>query len=169
MIPSLESTVEQWLNELHASCASTQLRQTEVLSLHNAIVTRKKATHNPAVLLGDFNNNLDAIEFSPLRSSHLRRHPLSASAIVPYTLLDSWALYFSSNKLHPDAASPITHYYGAKGNRLDHILLSPEFDIGHAHSLFELQNYQLIDKHIIDPRFGDDDVSTDHAYCQYNA
>ncbi|MCL9775756.1 endonuclease/exonuclease/phosphatase family protein [Vibrio methylphosphonaticus] len=159
---TLESTVEQWLNELHASHASTQLRQTEVLSLHNAIVTRKKSTYNPAVLLGDFNNNLDAFEFTPLRSNHLRRQPLSTKPIFPYTLLDSWAL-FQQRQASPSAVSPITHYYGAKGNRLDHILLSPEFDISDTHSLFELQDYQLVDKHIIDPRFGDDDVSTDHA------
>ncbi|MGF1777245.1 endonuclease/exonuclease/phosphatase family protein [Vibrio nomapromontoriensis] len=160
--PTLESTVEQWLNELHASNASTQLRQVEVLSLHNAIVTRKKATHNPVVLLGDFNNNLEAIEFSPLRSNHLRRQPSSASSLLPFTLLDSWAL-FQQRQVSPNTASPVTHYYGAQGNRLDHILLSPEFDISYAHPLFELQNYQLIDKHIIDPRFGIDDVSSDHA------
>ncbi|MGV2986349.1 endonuclease/exonuclease/phosphatase family protein [Vibrio sp. E150_011] len=160
--PMLESPVEQWLNELHASTASTQLRQMEVLSLHNTIVTHKQATKNPAILLGDFNNNLDAAEFHPLHSQSLRRQPQSANAILPYTLLDSWTL-FQQRQTQPANVSPVTHYYGSQGNRLDHILLSPEFDISYTHAQFELLDYHVENKHIIDPRFGVDDISSDHA------
>ncbi|GAA60745.1 endonuclease/exonuclease/phosphatase family protein [Pseudoalteromonas sp. BSi20652] len=56
-----------------------------------------------------------------------------------------------------------THYYGPSNSVLDYILLSSEFDAGYLGSFFEVSGYNTYDRHLINPEFERDDLSTDHG------
>ena len=56
-----------------------------------------------------------------------------------------------------------THYFGASSAVLDYILLSCEFDPRYDDSFFEVSHYHTYDRHLINPEFERDDLSTDHA------
>ncbi|MDO6835492.1 endonuclease/exonuclease/phosphatase family protein [Pseudoalteromonas carrageenovora] len=56
-----------------------------------------------------------------------------------------------------------THYYGASSSVLDYILLSCEFDTGYDDSFFELSGYHTYDRHLINPEYERDDLTTDHG------
>jgi endonuclease/exonuclease/phosphatase family metal-dependent hydrolase len=157
--------VIEWLRELSGSALSTQLRQQEAVSLHSHIVANKRKTAQPFILLGDFNNILTADEFAPFRAQHRNRRRDSRSAIAPYRFYDSWSLISHGTPVRSQDAirPPVSHYYGESGQRIDHILVSSEFAPEYEYSLYELTEYQLTNKHIVDPRFGIDDVGSDHA------
>ncbi|MCJ2376163.1 endonuclease/exonuclease/phosphatase family protein [Vibrio sp. ZSDZ34] len=171
MLPEVsnsDDTLSKWLEEIEGSMQSTSLRQSEVLYLHQYIVKSKQLTQRPFVLMGDFNNNLTAPEFAPLRSTGRHRRPDSQETIAPYTFHDSWQLSLEQQCLaidsnHTQPTEPITHFHGERGNRLDHILVSCEFCANHAYGLFNVVDYQLVDKHIVDPTYGIDDQGSDHA------
>jgi endonuclease/exonuclease/phosphatase family metal-dependent hydrolase len=160
--------LSKWLEELEGSMQSTTLRQSEALYLHQYIVRNKHLTQRPFILMGDFNNNLTAVEFAPFHSTGRHRRPDSLETIAPYTFHDSWQLSLEHQSIAEDndhnlPSEPITHYHGERGNRLDHILVSSEFSPGHAHGLFNILDYQLFDKHIVNPTYGVDDQGSDHA------
>ncbi|SEF60264.1 Metal-dependent hydrolase, endonuclease/exonuclease/phosphatase family [Vibrio hangzhouensis] len=160
-----ESHVELWLQELEGSELSTRLRHLEALGLHQNIVRVKQRTKRPFLLLGDFNNHLSADEFAPFHSQYRHRRKESLSELRHYHFHDSWRLIPRGIPTRASEAlrEPITHYYGESGSRLDYILTSNEFNPEYDLSLFELIDYELVNKHIIDPIFGIDDISTDHA------
>ncbi len=164
---ALENTdnVEAWLIETQGQVLSSLLRVQEAAALHQAIVRHKLHFQRPFILLGDFNNNIDSHEFSPFRSQFRHRKRDSITDVKPYHFHDSWALIPKGQPTRPvdEITSPITHYYGESGSRLDHILVSSEFNPNYVLSMFEVTDYQLTNQHIIDPIFGIDDISTDHA------
>ncbi|MEI8621451.1 endonuclease/exonuclease/phosphatase family protein [Pseudoalteromonas sp. B129b] len=67
----------------------------------------------------------------------------------------------NATKLMPLRAP--THYYGASSSVLDYILLSCEFDASYLGSFFEVIEYNTYDRHLINPEFERDDLSTDHG------
>lgn len=157
--------VTEWLKELAGSTLSSQLRQQEALSLHAQIVGHKREAKRPFILLGDFNNVLNADEFAPFRAHQRHRRRDSRAAIAPYHFHDSWKLIPQGTPVRAQDAikPPRSHYYGELGQRIDHILVSSEFVPEYEHSMYELIEYQLTDKHIVNPTFGVDDVGSDHA------
>lgn len=157
--------VMEWLKELKGSALSSRLRQQEALSLHAQIVAHKRQKQRPFILLGDFNNVLNADEFAPFRAQQRHRRNDSSAAIAPYLFHDSWALIPHGMPVRSldTIKQPVTHYYGESGQRIDHILVSSEFVPQYEHSLYELTEYQLTDKHVVAPTFGIDDVGSDHA------
>lgn len=157
--------VMEWLKELTGSALSSQLRRQEALSLHARIVRHKREVERPFILLGDFNNVLTADEFAPFRAQHRHRRRESRRDITPYHFHDSWQLIPHGKPVRAQDAikAPLSHYYGELGQRIDHILVSSEFVPEYEHSLYELTNYQLTDKHIVNPTFGIDDIGSDHA------
>ena len=56
-----------------------------------------------------------------------------------------------------------THYFSGSGSVLDYILLSCEFDASYHDSLYQLSNYHVYDRHLINPIFDRDGESTDHG------
>ena len=56
-----------------------------------------------------------------------------------------------------------THYYGASSSVLDYILLSSEFDASYLGSFFEVSDYKTYDRHLINPEYERDDLTTDHG------
>jgi hypothetical protein len=59
---------------------------------------------------------------------------------------------------------PATHYHFAKGNVLDYILLSQEFQPDSQYSLADVCQYVTLDEHLINPIFDKDQQASDHAF-----
>ena len=69
----------------------------------------------------------------------------------------------ANNVAKPATPRTPTHYYGASSSVLDYILLSSEFDASYHDSFFEVSDYNTYDRHLINPVFERDDLSTDHG------
>ncbi|MDV5167669.1 endonuclease/exonuclease/phosphatase family protein [Photobacterium rosenbergii] len=173
--------------EILGQWASTQQRSAEAAQLINAIWKRKMKSGLPAILMGDFNDELEtSVLHHLLADGGRQKNDAFSNAISQrFRLQQSWSLFQASlchrefSKLavsgsvndiaeqnvpipskHP---APYTFYYGAKGMVLDYILLSGEFDASFDESLAEVYDYHLYDKHLINPSYDIDSHSTDHA------
>ncbi|WP_235590951.1 endonuclease/exonuclease/phosphatase family protein [Pseudoalteromonas sp. 10-33] len=161
---------------------STIQRGSEATLLMVQMITRREATQYPMVLMGDFNNDLADGVLSHLLTNTLRFAPaLDAKAyLAKYCLYDSWALFeklaiteddaelahtssdSNINKLAPLTRKP-THYFGTSSSVLDYILLSCEFDSSYDDSFFEVSEHTTYDRHLINPEYERDDLTTDHG------
>jgi len=61
------------------------------------------------------------------------------------------------------SARKATHYFANRGNVLDYILLSKDFNINYDHSLASITNYHVSDKHLVNPKYEVDAECSDHA------
>lgn len=155
------------LGQLHdeqlGSWLSTVQRGLEANILHHYIIQQRKNTHQPVVVMGDFNKPLFHDEFKGLLSHELRFDKFSSDYLAQFQLKDSWNIYCELKGIDLLGARTNTHYYGAKGSILDYILLSNEFDSSFSSSILEVVDYTVTDKHIVNPTFSIDQFSTDHA------
>lgn len=164
--PTLDSELNDaepftaWQQENFGRWLSTVQRGYEAHLLHNVIMERKKATANPVILMGDFNQLLTSQEFSSLRSTHRFRQPDTYMPLLPYHLIDSWELFCHNNTI---ARTP-THYTGASGQVLDYILLSSDFSDEADHPIAKVIDYHVEDQHLVNPSFELDSVASDHAF-----
>lgn len=162
---------------------STIQRGSEATLLMIKMIARREATQQPMILMGDFNNDLADGVLSHLLTSTLRFAPAfdAKTYLAKYCLNDAWDLFVKShlsadehvdtdcvNTKNIDVSKPTlfraaTHYYGASSSVLDYILLSSEFDASYLGSFFEVSGYHTYDRHLINPEFERDDLSTDHA------
>jgi len=143
--------------------ASIQRGSEAVMLLHQ-IIDRRVQVGFPVVLLGDFNDELSNGVISHLTGKNYqdRNFADTESFIRSYCLSDAWELFINMSSDKP-YTRPNTHYYGAKGSVLDYILLSNEFDARYQGSLFEISEYDVYDKHLINPSYERDSESSDHA------
>ena len=161
---------------------STIQRGSEATLLMIQMITRREATQYPMVLMGDFNNDLTDGVLSHLLTNTLRFAPaLDAKAyLAKYCLYDSWALFEKLAITTDDAElantnsdnniakqAPLTrkptHYFGTSSSVLDYILLSCEFDSSYDDSFFEVSDHTTYDRHLINPEYERDDLTTDHG------
>lgn len=164
---------------------STIQRGSEATLLMIEMISRREATQQPMILMGDFNNDLADGVLSHLLTNTLRFAPAfdSKTYLAKYCLNDAWQLFTKLNDdCEPDEVAnesiqgvidkdnqglkPLrkaTHYFGASSSVLDYILLSCEFDSGYDDSFFEVSDYHTYDRHLINPEFERDDLSTDHG------
>ncbi|KAA1155120.1 endonuclease/exonuclease/phosphatase family protein [Pseudoalteromonas sp. FUC4] len=155
---------------------STIQRGSEATLLMIQMITRREATQQPMLLMGDFNNELADGVLSHLLTSTLRFAPAfdAKTYLAKYCLNDSWDLFVKSQLINDEVsnsevttkATPLrapTHYYGASSSVLDYILLSCEFDTSCDDSFFEVSDYSTYNRHLINPEFERDDLSTDHG------
>ena len=173
--------------EILGQWASTQQRSAEAAQLMNAIWTRKLKSGLPAILMGDFNDELETSVLHHLLADGGRQKndAFSNSISQRFRLQHSWALLQASLchretntaaqseslegieeqniRIPTKHPAPYTYYYGAKGMVLDYILLSGEFDPSFNESLAEVYDYHLYDRHLINPSYDIDSHSTDHA------
>jgi len=143
--------------------ASIQRGSEAALLLHQ-IITRRVQVGFPAILLGDFNDELSNGAISHLIAENYQYKNFSDidNLIRTYCLSDARELLINQS---PDKAytRQNTHYYGAKGSVLDYILLTNEFDARYQGSLFEVSEYEVYDRHLINPSYERDSQSSDHA------
>ncbi|MEL0639250.1 endonuclease/exonuclease/phosphatase family protein [Pseudoalteromonas aliena] len=155
---------------------STIQRGSEATLLMIQMIARREATQQPMLLMGDFNNELADGVLSHLLTSTLRFAPAfdAKTYLAKYCLNDSWDLFVKSQQINDEISNnevitkptPLrvaTHYYGASGSVFDYILLSCEFDTSYDDSFFEVSDYSTYNRHLINPEFERDDLSTDHG------
>lgn len=163
---------------------STVQRGSEATLLMIEMIARREATQQPMVLMGDFNNTLADGVLNHLLINTLRFAPMfdAKTYLAKYCLNDAWDLFEKlqingidkaalTNNPNEDRKTnnalqlqrKPTHYFGASSSVLDYILLSSEFDAGYIESFFEVSGYHTYDRHLINPEFERDDLSTDHG------
>jgi endonuclease/exonuclease/phosphatase family metal-dependent hydrolase len=177
-----KTIIESLKANIAGGWGSTIQRGSEATLLMIDMIARREETHNPMILMGDFNNTLTDGVLSHLLTNTLRFVSVidRDAYLAKYCLQDSWDLFSvafknesnvlnntcedeSSNKdTHIIARSP-THYFGATSSVLDYILLSCEFDASYHDSLYQVSAYDTCDQHLINPIFERDGESTDHG------
>jgi len=168
-----KNIIELLKADIAGSWGSTIQRGSEATLLIMDIISRRESTQNPMVLMGDFNNDLADGVLSHLLTNTLRFAPTfdSKTYLAKYCLNDAWQLFAKSqlnlanqnNENTVDLKRKPTHYFGASSSVLDYILLSCEFDSSYDDSFFEVSQYHTYDRHLINPEFERDDLSTDHG------
>lgn len=135
-------------SEIIGNCHAITQRSAEASQLMIAIIERRFATNNPAILIGDFNDDLSEDALSAFNLTKLRSvtQYLTDLPISHYQLQDSWQLLTKKTKIK--APRLTTHYHNGEGSTLDYILLSSEFDSGDIHSIAEVTNFYCHDSHI---------------------
>ncbi|MBE1275403.1 endonuclease/exonuclease/phosphatase family protein [Enterovibrio baiacu] len=150
--------------EISGSWASSIQRGSEACHLMASILTRRSHTNNPAIVMGDFNDDINSEVLSAFHMSGLRSitEDMADLPLSHYQMHDSWDLYVK-NIEETSLERPSTHYFHAKGSVLDYILLSNEFNSSDPASLAEVGDFHCEDKHLINPKFDQDTYSSDHA------
>ena len=183
----IEKAADSLRAEILGQWASTQQRSAEAAQLISAIWANKIANGQPAIVMGDFNDELETSVLHHLLADGGRQinDVYSKSISQRFRLQHSWSLFQTSlchretqkqiasepdvdleeqNVPLPDKyPAPFTFYYGTKGMVLDYILLSGEFDPSFNESLAEVYDYHLYDRHLTHSSYDIDSHSTDHA------
>ena len=144
---------------------SSQQRGWEAVMLRLFMDQQYKRHPIPTVLMGDMNQALssDITGLLTIESNH---------ASERLKLQDSWGLFcnrqsYEKHQLNETLQSinrTPTHYYFAKGNILDYILLSQEFQPHSQYSMADITEYTVLDNHLINPIFERDKQASDHAF-----
>ncbi|MDC0612177.1 endonuclease/exonuclease/phosphatase family protein [Vibrio sp.] len=151
---SAESVDESREEQVIGKWLSSQQRGWETVMLR-LFMEQQYASHPvPTVLMGDMNQSLTS-DITGLLTKEFTQNETVLS------LRDSWDIY---NKRYPDLARVPTHYHFAKGNVLDYILVSQEFQADSSCSLADLVDHRVLDPHLINPIFERDKQASDHAF-----
>ena len=138
----LEPLVGRWLSAIQRGWEAAMLRA--------FMQTEYAKCPTPTVLMGDMNQSLSSDILTSLTEP--------AHTTTDLNLKDSWSLFGT-----PDSRVP-THYHYAKGNVLDYLLVSQEFDPDWPCSMLEIADYIVLDKHLINPHSQQDRYASDHAF-----
>lgn len=177
--------IENFKAQVAGGWGSTIKRGSEATLLMIEMIERRESSGNPMILMGDFNNTLTDGVLSHLLTNTLRFVSIidRDAYLAKYCLNDAWDLYqkvfFNEEKKASSSSNSgestlltengqkqsriPTHYFGGEGSVLDYILLSCEFDAGYHDSLYQVNDYAVYDRHLINPIFERDGESTDHG------
>ncbi|KII79385.1 endonuclease/exonuclease/phosphatase family protein [Vibrio renipiscarius] len=160
-----ESHTEEYEHEVVGRWLSSQQRGWEAVMLR-LFMEQNYAKHPlPTILMGDMNQPLNS-DITGLLTSRPRQPSASLQ------LKDSWHLYQSTQMQTDNQAAQeriATHYYFARGNVLDYILLSQEFQQDSPYSLADICRYQVLDSHLVNPIYERDKQASDHAFVGVTA
>ncbi|EEX32247.1 MULTISPECIES: endonuclease/exonuclease/phosphatase family protein [Vibrio] len=137
--------VGQWL--------SSQQRGWEAVMLRLAMEQQYAKHPIPTVLVGDMNQPISS-DITGLLTKVIEGESF-------LMLRDSWDIFVIKQ---PGAERPPTHYHFAKGNVLDYILFSQEFQPDSQYSMADVTSYSTLDNHLINPSFERDKQASDHAF-----
>ena len=164
MLNKGNNSVALFAIEAAAKWAASLVRGSEASLLRLAIASRRAESGYPAVLMGDFNDNLASGVLSALVSEDSRLlGSLGEEAFQSYRLQDAYLLHERSEYCPTSVARAPTHYHLNRGEVIDYILLSYEFDPCNDQCLAEVSQYHTYDRHLINPQYERDSYSTDHA------
>jgi endonuclease/exonuclease/phosphatase family metal-dependent hydrolase len=162
------------LAQVQGSWASSIQRGTEAALIHADIVAQMQISKRPVVVMGDFN---DGIESAPLQSliggqkmdrlnGKITKHlPIEDQRVMQQcSLFDAFEL----QEYHEEMTRKATHYFANRGNVLDYILLSSDFNDDYDHSLASVESVEVFDKHLTHPDHVDDLHCSDHAGVKVN-
>ncbi|SHG75836.1 endonuclease/exonuclease/phosphatase family protein [Ferrimonas marina] len=166
--PQDDSPLSQlWLRPRLGHWHSAQQRGQEAAVLMATLALQ--ARPGPLVVLGDFNDQPQS-ETLRLFQRSLRRPLLppgwgmSEQALEAH--LAQWALAdgFELAKAQGSRSAPVpTHYWGPHGSRIDHVLLSGDFDSAAPQSLASVADAWVADRHLVRPDGEADRQCSDHA------
>ncbi len=133
---------------------STLQRGWEGAMLRDSMQKQYKDNPMPTVLMGDMNQ--------PITDNGINRVLTDSysDTVTELQLSDGWDLQVTP----PLTGRPATHYHFSRGNVLDYILLSQEFDAHSEVSIGEVTGYQVLDQHLINPLYERDKYASDHAF-----
>ncbi|MGI2260692.1 endonuclease/exonuclease/phosphatase family protein [Shewanella sp. GXUN23E] len=161
-----EPDAVQTLSRQLGRACSDLLRGAEAAMLMHHIIARRSQDRLPIALMGDFNDGLgstvlDVLHIDNQIDAWLAASPDRRDAGVDfYGLRDSFHLHC----LHVGAVERApTHYWGGRGNVLDYILLSCEFDPRSSMSTMDVTDFRVCDRHLFGPQSVLDRESSDHA------
>lgn len=159
------------LAQIHGSWGAALQRGTEAAILYNDIHQRLILSKDPRpiIVMGDFNDTLDSNALSPLVSGQKMRR-INGEINSNFSQKTNKALQrlclFDARELcedHDMASASPTHYHGAQGSVIDHILLSNDFNVRNEQGLAEVASYNVFDQHLINPVYAYDSQCSDHA------
>lgn len=148
--PALQGETSQLLGQW----LSSQLRGWEAVMLKLYMDKQYQNSPMPTALLGDMNQPLTS-DITGLLTQ------LTDDEGETLVLTDSWHLYKHADTSPSRAA---THYHFSKGNILDYVLLSQEFQPDSQCSIAEVTSYLVQDQHLINPIYQQDKQASDHAF-----
>ena len=157
------------LGQGQGSWAALKQRGDEAMLLYQDMVREVMRNERPVMLLGDLNTSIHseslqlisaARNIEKLKGITRRNLPREAQRQAR-----RFALYDGFNLQDEVGAEQrkSTHYFGNKGNVLDYILLSKDFDHSYDRSLASVVNYQVYDRHLQNPEPHIDSQCSDHA------
>ncbi|TFH92418.1 endonuclease/exonuclease/phosphatase family protein [Vibrio ouci] len=148
--PAMQGETSQLLGQW----LSSQLRGWEAVMLKLYMDKQYQKSPMPTALLGDMNQPLT----SDITGLLTQQTDDEGEALV---LTDSWNAYKDSDTFPARVA---THYHFSKGNVLDYVLLSQEFQPDSQRSIAEVISYLVQDQHLINPIYQKDKQASDHAF-----
>ena len=136
----------QWL--------SSQQRGWESIMLRLFMEQKYQESPRPTLLVGDMNQPLDSDITGLITKT-------TSDESNRLQLKDSWDIYVDGEQ---EVARSATHYHFAKGNTLDYVLLSQEFQPNSQCSIAEVTHYRIQEEHLINPIYERDKQASDHAF-----
>lgn len=137
--------------------AAYRQRGNEAAAIMTDMTEQYATSPLPTLIMGDFNDTLDSPCLTPFTHKTERSTFQAPSTTQPFRLSDAWSL------LHDQPSTPATHYWGAAGRTLDHILLSHEFDTNARHNFAHVEAVSAFDHHLRRPDNSVDQQCSDHA------
>ncbi|UYI49600.1 endonuclease/exonuclease/phosphatase family protein [Vibrio natriegens] len=133
---------------------STQQRGWESAMLRDSMQNQYKNAPMPTVLMGDMNQPITNNGVNSVLTETF------SDSVTELQIKDGWDLQVAPTLND----RPATHYHFSRGNVLDYILLSQEFDEHSDVSVADVVDYQVLDQHLINPSFERDKYASDHAF-----
>ncbi|WP_413283063.1 endonuclease/exonuclease/phosphatase family protein [Vibrio sp. MA40-2] len=140
------SLIGKWL--------SSQQRGWEAAMLRVFMEQKYQKHPIPTVLMGDMNQPLTS-DITGLLTLELEQTDKALR------LQDSRHIFTKNNNA---IEREPTHYHFGKGNVLDYVLLSQEFQVDSQYFLAEVVDYKVLNQHLINPIFERDRQASDHAF-----
>lgn len=141
-------------NALLGVWLSSQQRGWEAVMLRHFMQQKYRDKPMPTALMGDMNQTI----LSDTTGMLVKDFKQPDSELK---LEDSWQIFQES---HPSAERAATHYHFARGNVLDYVLLSQEFQTHSSYSMADVSHYRVLDQHLINPNYSQDKQASDHAF-----
>lgn len=157
------------LAQVHGRWAATIQRGTEAALVYQDIVNEMCKRQRPVIVMGDLNDPIESHAIQPLLGGanidKLENKYISNMTISQQRAIQRFSMYdaFSLQDFIKSTDRKPTHYFANRGNVLDYILLSKDFDINYDQSLASVSNYHVNDKHLVNPKYEDDAECSDHA------
>jgi endonuclease/exonuclease/phosphatase family metal-dependent hydrolase len=173
--------------QTQGSWTSTKQRGSEAAIVYSDIVKHRgdyETSNMPVMVLGDFNDEIGSSALHHLVNNHTlwmiegtrtENLPHHGKDIMDHlTMHDSHDLLNGNPEVllsYSDEDTPRevpppkqpTHFFANKGNVLDYILLSNDFNACYQHSIGEITHYMTFDAHLQNPIFEIDSHASDHA------
>lgn len=160
----VETLHDSMQTEITGAWAASIQRGSEGCQLMASVIERRSHTNNPAIVMGDFNDELSS---EILRSFHMSRlrsitEDMADTPLSHYQLHDSWDLFVHGSE-ETVIERKSSHYFHKKGSVIDYILLSNEFNSRDPASLAEVVDFHCEDSHLNDPMLENAINKSDHA------